>query len=605
MKKALFTIVALSALALLASCTGDTQETSSRAPTEQTSSAVSTEESSVAESSEAESSAEESSVDASSEPEESSETEESLPEDTQTKEIVTGYEPDNLDELKFKECYTYFYGEYINRPKQITFAEDGADLVLHLAAQGEYSYERYYLVRNTSIDEYYRYCASAIEPYMWFFNYAEEEHVIEVFRSQETGGYTTIAVPENTYIEQLYCKMVDGRVGYLFVFGAGQGNTRELAYLYKTTDGGATWQAVECEDMPEYHHRDTPIYANFFDENTGLISCRYASLGYLSERTFLTTDGGKTWSYLSALPYPEDMDSSVCTQLADLECIYGQYVMTVGLFTDGAGTSLRFVSDDLQNWTLLPEELDGYDFAHYDAELGIFEGTDGGNHVIYVAEWDALYTVADSGYDYLQYFRGDDSLFVFSAHGADNPGAFVLYRLGKGQTDAQTVELGLPADFANIGCKLQVFDGDSALFVLTEYHAHRAKMYAVFKTTDGGNTWQSIGKQLDETHWPLYEGISQLHFFDKQHGILFREFTDTEYLGDRVLVTTDGGATWTNPVISPDGKTLEALQGPATIKEMKYENGKYTFLIEWSFDQKRELVTFTSADLQNWTLLED
>lgn len=600
MKKALFTIVALSALALLASCTGDTQDASSTVSTEQTSSVVSTEESSVTESNDTdESSVEESSVDTSTD---ESSAEESLPEDTQTKEIVTDYKPDNLDELKFKECYTYFYGEYINRPKQITFAEDGADLVLHLAAQGEYSHERYYLVRNTSIDEYYRYCASAIEPYMWFFNYAEEEHVIEVFRSHETDGYTTIAVPENTYIEQLYCKMVDGRVGYLFVFGEGQGNTRELAYLYKTADGGATWQAVECENMPEYHHRDTPIYANFFDENTGLISCRYASLGYLSERTFLTTDGGKTWSYLSALPYPEDMDSSVCTQLADLECIYGQYVMTVGLFTDGASTSPRFVSADLQSWTLLPEELDGCEFKRFDAEVGIFEGADDGNHVIYVTEWDALYTVAGTGYDYLQYYRAGNSLFVFSAHGADNPGAFVLYQLDKGKTDAQTVDLGLPENFANIGCKIHVFDDDSALFVLTEYAEHRAKMYAVFKTTDGGKTWQSIGKQLDETRWPLYEGISKLHFFDKQNGILFREFTDTEYLGDRVLVTTDGGATWFNPEITPDGAELDG----ADIAEMSFGDGKYTFLIKQYADGDDDAyATFMSDDLVHWELLED
>ncbi len=589
MKKATIIILVLSALALLASCTGDTQETSSTVSTEQTSMTVSIEESSADESSAEESSADESSVEESS-VEESSEDESSAEESSE------------LAELNYTSVNSYTDFSYNAEDNKVLSAVYGKQYAVCFP-----EWEQYAVIDGELI------CAAVTGNTALGFGYVEGEthpdgyslYNIRLYRFTQGSDEveeSTIELPEGCIYHMMFYSAITRDSGYLAVFETEYESSQRhvLSYLLFTADGGETWQTVDTIPLTS-DPQDYPLMLRFVNENTGVLSFGYQNVPSVAERTYITTDGGKTWELLQGLTGIEHEEES---EAVDLTSQGGVYILT--LRTPPEKTQrYRYISADLQNWTLLPEELDSYDFEYYDAELGIVACKDDSNHVIYVTEWDALYTVAGTGYDYLQYFRTGDSLFVFSAHGADNPDAFVLYRLDKGQSAAQTVDLGLPEDFANIGCELQVFDEDTAQFVLKEYTEHRAKMYAVFKTTDGGKTWQSIGKQLDETLWPLYEGISKLHFFDENNGIIYREFTDTEYLGDRVLVTTDGGATWTNPVITPDGKELDVLKGRATIKDMKYENGTYTFLIEqyigW-MDPEKEYVyaTFTSDDLINW-----
>lgn len=586
MKKALITILVLSALALLASCTGDTQDASSTAPTEQTSSVVSTEESSVTESSEAdESSVEESSA------VESSEAESSVEDSSEDEESS------ELAELNYTRVNGYTDFSYDAEDSKVLSAVYGKQYAICFP-----DWEQYAVIDGELI------CAAVTGNTALGFGYEKGEthpdgyslYNIRLYRftkGSDEVEESTIELPKGCIYHTMFYSALTQGSGYLAVFETEYESSQRhiLSYLLFTADGGKTWQTVDTISLTS-DPKDYPLMLRFVNENTGVLSFSYQNTESAAERTYITTDGGKTWSALQGLTGIEHEEGS---EAVDFVCQDGVYILTLRIPPES--TKLyRYTSADLQNWTLLPEELDDCEFKRFDAELGIFEGTDDGNHVIYVTEWDALYTVAGTGYDYLQYYRAGNSLFVFSAHGADNPDAFVLYRLDKGKTDAQTVDLGLPADFANIGCEIQVFDGDSALFVLTEYAEHRAKMYAVFKTTDGGKTWQSIGKQLDETRWPLYEGISKLHFFDENNGILYREFTDTEYLGDRVLVTTDGGATWFNPEITPDGAELDG----ADIAEMSFGGGKYTFLIKRYADGD-DYATFISDDLVHWKLSED
>ncbi len=581
MKKALIILLAFSALALLASCTGDTQDASSTVSTEQTSSAVSIEESSADESSVEESSAVESS-EAESSVEDSSEDEESS----------------ELAELNYVGVNSYIDSSYDAEDSKVLSAVYGEQYAVCFP-----DWEQYAVIDGELI------CAAVTGNTALGFGYEKGEthpdgyslYNIRLYRfakGSDEVEESTIELPKGCIYHMMFYSAITRDSGYLAVFETEYESSQRhiLSYLLFTADGGETWQTVDTIPLTS-DPKDYPLMLRFVNENTGVLSFGYQNVPSVAERTYITTDGGKTWNSLQGLTGIEHEAES---EAVDFSSQGGVYTLT--LRTPSENTQCyQYVSADLQSWTLLPEEMDSCEFKRFDAELGIFEGVSDGNHVIYVTEWETLYTVAGTGYDYLQYYRAGNSLFVFSAHGADNPDAFVLYRLDKGKTDAQTVDLGLPEDFANIGCEVQVFDEDTALFVLKEYHEHRAKMYAVFKTTDGGDTWQNIGKQLDETLWPLYEGISQMHFFDENNGILYREFTDTEYLGDRVLVTTDGGATWTNPVITPDGKELDVLKGRATITDMKYENGTYTFSIEqYLGENEYAYATFTSDDLQSW-----
>lgn len=92
---------------------------------------------------------------------------------------------------------------------------------------------------------------------------------------------------------------------------------------------------------------------------------------------------------------------------------------------------------------------------------------------------------------------------------------------------------------------IQGFDAKTAIAM----SAGPGKASTLYKTTDGGASWALLKVNGDETgFWDAMD------FWDKDRGIVFGDPVNGSF---QVLVTSDGGLTWTNPV--KDAQQLAAL----------------------------------------------
>ena len=92
---------------------------------------------------------------------------------------------------------------------------------------------------------------------------------------------------------------------------------------------------------------------------------------------------------------------------------------------------------------------------------------------------------------------------------------------------------------------IQGFDAQTAIAM----SAGPGKASTLYKTRDGGATWELLKVNGDETgFWDAMD------FWDRDHGIVFGDPVNGSF---QVLVTSDGGRTWTNPV--KDAQQLAAM----------------------------------------------
>lgn len=129
-----------------------------------------------------------------------------------------------------------------------------------------------------------------------------------------------------------------------------------IGFIYKTNDGGKTWQKLESYGL----YFDSSISAiEFVDENLGFISG-----GFNQKRTYKTTDGGAIWRAV----LHETLGK---IQFLDKNSGYGRRI--------GYATDLIFkTSDGGENWTpVFSSEDDILDFHFINDQLGYIVGRNG------------------------------------------------------------------------------------------------------------------------------------------------------------------------------------------------------------------------------------
>lgn len=92
---------------------------------------------------------------------------------------------------------------------------------------------------------------------------------------------------------------------------------------------------------------------------------------------------------------------------------------------------------------------------------------------------------------------------------------------------------------------IQGFDAKTAIAM----SAGPSKASTLYKTVDGGTNWELLKVNGDDTGF--WDAID---FWDKDHGIVFGDPVNGSF---QVLVTNDGGRTWSNPV--KDAQQLAAM----------------------------------------------
>ncbi len=213
------------------------------------------------------------------------------------------------------------------------------------------------------------------------FSRAGESDTLEVIAVQKGSGILRVGeilLPAETWVYDLYCNFLNAQTGFLFVFEEYtpimHASGTEALLLFRTDDGGVTWNAVPCDEPFFLSMKDSAIFAKFVNETVGIVSGRFWVSDFMEQRTYLTLDGGRSWEKLSPLPYL-DYEGGHGSQIIDLELDNGIYTMTVRIFLYESGEEERvtFTSADMQTWKLdsVPESVPG--FSSYEAIRCLFK----------------------------------------------------------------------------------------------------------------------------------------------------------------------------------------------------------------------------------------
>lgn len=146
---------------------------------------------------------------------------------------------------------------------------------------------------------------------------------------------------------------------------------------------------------------------------------------------------------------------------------------------------------------------------------------------------------------------------------------------------------------------LQIVDESTAFLVVKGLHPEimDTELLAVYRTTDGGKTWENRVETVTEVWDSVNVGLSNVHFWDKDKGIYCRDIDNPETLIERVRVTFDGGKTW---------KEIESLpisqeeQEMLLVKDCSYADGKYRIHLS-RYGTQEDAGVYVSEDLLNWT----
>ena len=134
-----------------------------------------------------------------------------------------------------------------------------------------------------------------------------------------------------------------------------------------------------------------------------------------------------------------------------------------------------------------------------------------------------------------------------------------------------------------------------------------AHFVALFKTTDGGKTWgQQTVNGAPDHYWN--EDISCAKMLDENIGCIFVAHRADDCVSSRTHITTDGGKTWTQVILPPDGPYVTKPDSNEFVTyavstaayDFFYENGKYIIC----FAQKGYAdihFQYSSTDLKKWT----
>ena len=256
---------------------------------------------------------------------------------------------------------------YIMKKNDLLLTETDEKLYYYIPKWG-----KYYLVTDDFSITCESLCGFVGEKTAWIFKYDHEESgktngkssVITMRKiNKETGSQeqSTILLPVSVYgnFEYMYCSMLDENNGFLFLYGY-HNSKNYLASLAKTTDGGKTWTALDCDkSWPSRHWRDKIIVSHFFDENNGMIVSR-ASAGANASSVFITMDGGKTWND-AEIPF-NNYDPDLIgaddryLELVNFENSNGEYILTFRLKScwESYGELVFFSSVDLLTWVYIP-----------------------------------------------------------------------------------------------------------------------------------------------------------------------------------------------------------------------------------------------------------
>ncbi len=162
--------------------------------------------------------------------------------------------------------------------------------------------------------------------------YAPKITIVSFKKGSQSETVVKLDVDEAAY--EFSVNFLNESIGYIFAFKEAEAavhsrGSSKLSNLFKTEDGGNTWNAIDVQYVPLLNLRSDIIFAKMISKDVGLISGNIFAADYdFCERTLLTTDGGLNWVHVSIpeLPQEDDLHWAV---VADFAQVDESYVLTI------------------------------------------------------------------------------------------------------------------------------------------------------------------------------------------------------------------------------------------------------------------------------------
>ena len=398
---------------------------------------------------------------------------------------------------------------------------------------------------------------------------------------------------------------INGQVGYTFVFDGAC-----FVALFKTTDGGETWDQQTVDKAPDNRWNENVSCAKMLDENIGCIFVAHRADDCLSSRTHITTDGGKTWTQVILPPdgpYVTKPDSNefityaASTAACDFFYEDGKYIICFEKKQD-AYIHFQYSSTDLKNWTF--EKTFDVSVAELEEALGCYISNECGNNLEVAMENDnAPFPIR---FEYEEYESTEFK--IITKQGDTEFCTTVPLPASSGYSTWDYLEPY--TSFQNeLSGYVFIFNSDGPSISA----GPAIELTCLLKTTDGGKTWEIIEYQNP----PLLshrEYVQGAHFFTDQVGFFTGRYTYDEHVYRRTYWTTDGGKTWQRmsaikyPNIS--AALGKAFSHASEVADIEIVDGIYIMTVRlrngsiYTFDGGSSLyIKYSSSDLKNWTLV--
>jgi len=303
---------------------------------------------------------------------------------------------------------------------------------------------------------------------------------------------------------------------YCLMFGVSVHNPNELyvggPFLTKSTDGGLTWERPDQGGM----HPDLTAMV-FHPTDSDLIYCSNDGSVQLS------IDQGSTWRYASY--------GMVITRSYDI----GQSPNEDAYFCVG--------------------QQDNGVFRYFNRRWNSIFGGDGMTSIVHPTQSATLYTSWQQGHIVVSPDRGNSFyefaypewvgesgpwVTKFALHPYQNKWLYMLWRqvwLHKGTRDSIVKISDFPG---NDGMCEQIVVSKKNPDIIYVYRAYPEGRNKLFKTTNGGTSWEEITRNL-----PINYGITAMTGLPDDPNTLWVTIGSLAW-GQKAYQTTDGGITWNN-----------------------------------------------------------
>ena len=292
-------------------------------------------------------------------------------------------------------------------------------------------------------------------------------------------------------------KLISLKANYLSLFSFNE-NIAWVAggdTILKTQDDGKTWKTIQIPSSNEAN-KTTGVDFSFINSQTGwMLAHRGYANGHSPFDIYQTTDGGTSWELKNHVGYGTDNSNSIpdTKDPQNITFVDEKHGFITGKGNDPKEITFYKTKDSGKTWSLLNISLPS------NLSDGII------------------------GFRAPQFFNQNEGMIQVEIETMNNKFFTILYNsndqgenwkeLYKMNGTGAVIFLNKKIGWANI--KTSINDTSSS---------------TIFKTTDGGNTWEKISK--------LNFSLNKLKFFNSQNGWGINEKTG------QLMRSIDGGVTW-------------------------------------------------------------